>query len=212
MKRVYAGVFALVGWFAVVGQYFASHADSLSSTIDYFSYFTVLSNILVAATLTAAALAPRSAVGSCLLKPGVAVATAVYISVTGLTYYLILSSLYHLEGWVLFFDRLLHYVMPPAYVLFWLVFIAKGELRLSAAAWALIAPIAYAVYTFVHGPWTGFYPYPFIDLPKIGVWNTARNVLQFVVFFYVMGIAYVALDRLIARLRQSASARSTNIV
>jgi hypothetical protein len=70
----------------------------------------------------------------------------------------------------------------------------------------LIPPIAYAAYTFTHGPLTGFYPYPFVDLPKIGVWNTARNVLEFIVFFYVMGIVYVAIDRLIARLRQPAGA------
>jgi hypothetical protein len=94
--------------------------------------------------------------------------------------------------------------MPPAYVISWLAFVPKGGLRLSAAAWALIPPIAYAAYTFVHGPWTGFYPYPFVDVPKIGVWHTARNVLEFVVFFYVMGIFFVALDRLIARFRRSA--------
>lgn len=196
MKRIYAGVFALVGCFAVVGQYFASHAGNLSSTIDYFSYFTILSNILVAATFTAAALAPHSALGTFLLKPGIALATAVYITVTGLTYFLILSSLYHLEGWVLIFDRLLHYVMPPAYVLYWLLFVPKGRLELSAAAWALIPPIIYAVYTFVHGPWSGFYPYPFVDLPKIGVLQTAQNVAEFVVFFYVTGVVYVAVDRL----------------
>jgi hypothetical protein len=206
VKRIYAGGFALVGWFAVVGQYFASHDESLSSTIDYFSYFTVLSNILVAASLTSAALAPQSSIGRRLAGPPVALAAAVYISVTGLTYFLILSSLYDLAGWVLLFDRLLHYVMPPAYVIFWLAFVPKGDLRLSAAMWALIPPIAYAVYTFVHGPWTGFYPYPFVDVPKLGLWHTARNVLEFVVFFYVTGIFYVALDRLITRLSPSAAA------
>lgn len=177
MKRVYAAGFALVGWFAVVGQYVASHSGSVASTIDYLSYFTILSNILVTATLTSAALAPRSVAGRYLLRPGVATAAAVYITVTGLTYWLILSSLYDLGGWVLFFDRLLHYVMPPAYVVFWLVFVPKGRLELGVAAWALIPPMLYAVYTFVHGPWTGFYPYPFVDVPKIGVWNAARNVL-----------------------------------
>lgn len=206
MKRIYAGAFALVGWFAVVGQYFASHDQSLSSTVDYLSYFTILSNILVAASLTSATLAPQSSIGRRLAGPRVALAAAVYISVTGLTYFLILSGLYDLKDWVLFFDRLLHYVMPPAYVIFWLAFVPKGGLRLSAAAWALIPPIAYAAYTFVHGPWTGFYPYPFVDVPKIGVWHTARNVLEFVVFFYVMGIFFVALDRLIARFRRSAGA------
>lgn len=202
MMRLYAGVFALIGWFALIGQYFAAHSGSLVGTIDYFSYFTILSNILVATTLTSAALAPQSALGKTLLRPPVATATAVYISVTGLTYFLILSSLYDLKGWVLFFDHLLHYVMPPAYVVLWLVFVPKGRLRLTTAAWALIAPLIYAAYTFVHGPWTGFYPYPFVDLPKIGLWNTVRNVLEFVVFFYVMGVAYVAIDRLIAHWRQ----------
>ncbi len=201
MARIYAGLFALVGWSAVIGQYFASHAGGLAATIDYFSYFTILSNILVAASLTAAALAPRSALGRVLLRPQVATATAVYISVTGLTYFLILSSLYDLKGWVLFFDRLLHYVMPPAYALFWLLFVAKGRLRLANAAWALIPPLIYAAYTFVHGPWSGFYPYPFVDLPRIGLWHTLRNVLEFVVFFYVTGVIYVALDRLIAHWR-----------
>jgi hypothetical protein len=206
LARIYAGVFALVGWSAVIGQYFASHAGGLTATIDYFSYFTILSNVLVAVSLTAAVLAPRSALGRVLLRPQTATATAVYISVTGLTYFLILSSLYDLKGWVLLFDRLLHYVMPPAYVLFWLLFVAKGRLRLANAAWALIPPLIYSAYTFVHGPWSGFYPYPFVDLPKIGVWHTARNVLEFVVFFYVTGVFYVAVDRLIAHWRSRGAA------
>jgi len=201
MQRAYAGVFAIVGWFAVIGQYFASHDDTLASTIDYLSYFTILSNILVAATLTCAALVRQSSLSRYLLRPSVATAAAVYISVTGLTYYFILSSLYHLEDWVLIFDRLLHYVMPPAYVLFWLLFIPKGQLRFGAAAWILVPPLAYAAYTFVHGPWTGFYPYPFVDIPTLGVWRVARNVLEFVVFFFLMGLFYIAIDRILARLR-----------
>lgn len=207
MGRVYAGIFAAVGWLAVIGQYVATDAGgSLSGTIDFLSYFTILSNILVAATLTSAALAPQSALGRRLLKPGFAVATAIYISVTGLIYYLILSGLSHVEGWVLFFDRLLHYVMPPAYVLFWLLFVPKGRLALSAAAWALIPPILYAAYTFVHGPWSGFYPYPFVDVPEIGVAQTARNVAEFVVLYYLIGVVFVAFDKLIARLGRAAAA------
>jgi hypothetical protein len=204
MQRIYAGLFAIVGWFAVVGQYFASHDDSLTRTIDYLSYFTILSNILVAATLSCAALAPQSSLGRFLLKPSSATATAVYITVTGLTYYFILSSLYSLEGWVLTFDRLLHYVMPPAFVLFWLLFIPKGRVGVGAAAWILVPPLIYAAYTFVHGPWSGFYPYPFVDLATLGVATVARNVLEFVVFFFLTGLFYVGLDRIIARLRGNA--------
>ena len=89
MGRFYAGVFALIGWVAVDGQYFAGHSGTLAGTIDYFSYFKILGNILVATTLTMAALLPQSALGKILLKPQVATATVIYISVTGLTYFLI---------------------------------------------------------------------------------------------------------------------------
>ncbi len=204
MKRVYAVAFAAVGWWAVVGQYFTGHAGSISSTVDYFSYFTILSNVLVAATLTFAALAPRSRPGRFLLRPEVLLATSVYIAVTGVTYYLLLAKLYHLTGWVLFYDRLLHYVMPPAFVLFWLLFVPRGGIGVGAAAWVLVPPLVYAAYTFVHGPLTGFYPYPFVDLPKIGIALAARNVAGFFVFFYVVAIVFVVIDWLVARVGRSS--------
>ena len=100
---------------------------------------------------------------------------------------------------MLFYDRLLHYVMPPAFVLFWLLFVPRGGIGIASAAWVLVPPLVYAAYTFVHGPLTGFYPYPFVDLPKIGVAAAARNVVGFVVFFYAVAIVFVAIDRLLAR-------------
>jgi hypothetical protein len=204
MGRIYAGAFAVVGWWAVVGQYFAGHSESLSSTIDYVSYFTILSNMLVAATLTVAALAPRSPPARFLLAPGVLLAAVVYITVTGLTYYFLLAKLYHLTGWVLIYDRMLHYVMPPAFLLFWLSLAQRGGVGITSAAWVLVPPLVYAAYTFVRGPLTGFYPYPFVDVPEIGIAAAARNVVGFIVFFYAMAIVFVGIDRLIARLRRSA--------
>jgi hypothetical protein len=203
VRRVYAGVFAAIGWWAVIGQYFATHAGSLAGTIDYLSYFTTLSNGLVAATLTVAALAPQSRPGAFLLKPAIVLAAGVYITVTGLTYYFLLAKLYHLTGWVLFYDQLRHYVMPPAFILFWLLFVPRGGVRASTAARVLVPPLVYAAYTFVHGPLTGFYPYPFVDLPKIGFAGVVRNVAGFVVFFYLVAMAFVAIDRLVTHMRRS---------
>ena len=201
MKRIYAGVFALVGWFSVIGQYLTTHADGLASTIDYLSYFTILSNILVASTLSFAALAPGSGPGRFLLRPPVAMATAVYITVTGITYYFILSGLYHLTGWTKHFDHLLHYVMPPAYVLFWLVFLPKGALHLRNVAWMLVPPLLYAAWTLIHGPLSGFWPYPFVDLPKIGWTAFIKNVVEFTIFFALVGAIYTLIDRVIGHLR-----------
>ena len=206
VRRIYAGLFAIVGWFAIVGQYLAGHSYSVASTIDYFSYFTILSNILVAAILTSTAIAAQSSFWHYLRRPSVGAAAAVYITVTGLTYYFILAAQYDLHGWTKFFDHLLHYVMPPAYVLFWLVFVPKGRLTFKTALWALVPPILYAVYTFIHGPWTGLYPYPFVDVPKIGIRQTVINVAEFVIFFFIASVIFLAIDRLIGRLRGAVPA------
>jgi hypothetical protein len=166
MSRLYAGVFAAVGWFAIVGQFFLTP----TSAGNYFSYFTILSNVLVALTLTSVALAPGSGI-----------------------------------GWTKQFDHILHYVVPPAYVLFWLAFVRKGTLHVGSIPWMLIAPLAYGVYTLARGPFVGWYPYPFIDVTDLGYPHVFRNIVEFVVFFGFVSSIYVLIDRLAGRLRTAAA-------
>lgn len=197
MERLYALVFMLVGWFTIIGQYLVGHAHTLPGTVDFLSYFTILSNILVASTFTAAALAPESSPGRFLLHPTVALATAVYITVTGLTFYFLLASLYRLRGWTEHFDHLLHYVMPPAFVLFWLLFVPKGTLHLRNVLPMMLPPLLYGAWTLFHGALTGWYPYPFIDAGKLGYAIVTLHIVEFVFFFGFAGIAFVILDRMI---------------
>ena len=204
MKRIYAGVFAAVGWFAVIGQYLNKYADTLTDSIKYISFFTILSNILVAATLATAALAPESRLGRFLDKPGVATATVLYITVTGFVYHFLLASLYHLEGWTLIYDRLLHYVIPPAYVLFWLLFVPKGTLDLKNAALMLAFPVVYANYTLVRGPFADWYPYPFIDVSKLGYPQAFHNIVDFVILFAFVACVFVLIDRVAGMIRRAA--------
>jgi hypothetical protein len=200
MERIYAGIFALTGWFAVLGQYAVSNAHTAASTLDYLSYFTILSNILVAVTFTYAAVAPNSQAGRFLLRPTVALGTAVYITITGITFYFLLSSLYTLAGWTEHFDHLLHYVMPPGFVLFWLLFVPKGMLHLRSVLWMMIPPLLYGAWTLLHGAVSGFYPYPFVDVTELGYPRVFLHIIEFVFFFSFAGIVYVFIDRVIAHL------------
>ncbi|MFC3161459.1 hypothetical protein ACFOEQ_26135 [Chryseobacterium arachidis] len=56
MKKILALIFALIGWFAVIMQYQLMLEDSkftfLEMTIQFFSYFTILTNIIVAVYFT----------------------------------------------------------------------------------------------------------------------------------------------------------------
>jgi hypothetical protein len=201
MHRIYAGAFAALGWFAVIGQYFNAYAGTPNAW-NYLSFFTILSNILVAVTLTSAALAPDSSAGRFFARPVVATSVAVYITVTGLVYYFLLASLYDLEGWTKHFDHILHYVMPPAFVLYWLVFVRKGTLHVGSIPWMLIFPLLYGVYTLLRGPFVHWYPYPFIDVSTLGYPRTFRNIGEFIVFFAFMSSIYVLIDHLIGRIKE----------
>ena len=87
-------------------------------------------------------------------------------------------------------DVLLHYAVPLAALLWWLVL--PPRLRIDAAAtlrW-LAWPAAYAVYALVRGAISGFYPYPYIDVPALGLprvlLNAAALMLVFVLAAYLL--------------------------
>jgi hypothetical protein len=198
MARIYAAVFAVVGWWAVIGQYVVTYAGT-PEAVHYLSFFTILSNILVALTFSVAALAPHGSAGKLLLRPPMATATALYITVTGLVYYFMLASLYDLSGWTKVYNSTLHYALPPAYVLFWLAFVQKGTLRLRHALWMLAAPMAYGVYTLARGAMVAWYPYPFLNAAELGYPRTFWNIGEFLIIFIVGALAFLLLDNVLGR-------------
>ena len=48
-------------------------------------------------------------------------------------------------------DRLLHYVIPLAFVAYWMIFVPKGTLRWTAPLVWLIYPLAYLAVSLVRG-------------------------------------------------------------
>ena len=170
--RVYAALGAFLGWFALALQLYLmlvqAPAAMLGAVITYFSFFTILTNFLVALVLTAAAVRPRAQWGQWVLRPSVQASTAVYIAIVGIVYQLLLRHLWNPQGaqWVA--DVLLHSVIPVGYVLYWWLFAPRDELSwMNAIGW-LVYPGAYLVYTLARGAVSGLYPYPFVDVNALG--------------------------------------------
>ena len=192
----------------------AANGESvLRGLIDTVSYFTVLTNIAVAKVCSAAALrAERESDGagagggakvdtarwpiSFLTSPGTMTAVAVYISVVGLTYSLLLRSIWNPTGWQLVVDRALHDAVPVLYVLYWLIFVPKQNLRWSQPLWWLIYPAAYCVYSFVFGAITGKYMYWFVDPTSLGYPRVFVHIALMLMFFLLLGEIAVGIGRL----------------
>ena len=144
----------------------------LTRLIRYFSYFTVESNILVAITaLTLALNVQRDGRIWRVLR----IEAIFGIAVTGIVYSTLLHGVVELHGAAAVTNALLHYVAPVMAVLGWLVFGPRPRIDENTLVLSLIWPALYVVYTVAHGAASTWYPYPFVDVSKLGYVTTLRN-------------------------------------
>jgi hypothetical protein len=131
---------------------------------DYFSYFTVLSNLFAVAMLLYGALrATGERSHTVELLRG---ASVVYILTTGIVYLLLLSGRAPAYPWV---NAILHYLMPVAVTLDWLLdppSVRFDPVRV-VVLW-MVFPILYIIYTLARGAIVDWYPYLFVNPHRSG--------------------------------------------
>ena len=204
MARLYRAAFAALGWFTLILQYGLMLKGNPQTgvgelTLNFFSYFTILSNLMVALALTAPAVAPNSRLGCWAQSEGVRAAVAMYIVVVGVTYHFLLAATWAPQGWSLLANNLLHYVMPIAFVVDWLAFTPKGRLRWVDPAKWLIPVLIYGGWTLLHGKLSGWWPYWFVDVDTLGLGKTIVYFAGLLIFFLIVGLFVVAIDRAFGR-------------
>ena len=202
MRRRFVAVAAILGWVGLsIQMYLIFHsrwtlgASLLGGLMSFFSYFTVLSNTLVATVLTCELTSRESAARRWFLQPWVSSGIAVSIVVVGLAYSLLLRHLWHPEGWQWLADELLHDVMPVLFLVYWFCCVPKGSLRLRHIALWVIYPLVYFGYALLRGHFLAVYPYPFIDVDKLGYPQVFINAGGILLGFVVIGLLVIGLDR-----------------
>ena len=204
MRRLYSGAFAAIGWFALILQFvlLMNNTTSGISTggriVNFFSYFTILSNIAVMLVACAAAAGQPGFFAQARVRGAV----ALYIGVTGSIYFFILRHLWQPQGAQWWADTGLHYAVPLAYWAWWLTCVPHGTLRWRDVAGWLLFPLGYVVWVFLRGAWVGEYPYPFIDVAQLDWARVGVNALGVMGVFVVLGLVVVGLDHLLGRRRR----------
>ena len=204
--RLFGALIAVVAWAALASQYYlitlgTTGGEFLIRTVNFVSFFTILSNIFVALVTMTTAVAPRTAPGRILMRPVVASAAMLYIGVTGVIYFFILRHLWQPEGLQFWVDAALHYATPGLFLVFWFGAVIKGKLQTEVVSKMLVFPVLYAVYSLLRGPFADWYPYPFLDAGQLGYGRVAVNIALLIAGFAVLGLVLVALDRAIGRVR-----------
>ena len=176
-----------------------TNADSglLSGIVDYCSYFTHVSNVIVAVVATILARTPdrTGRVFNVLLMDSL-----VMISVTGIVYNLLLAPVAPPQEGLEIPSNLVQHVITP--VLTVLVFLAagpRGRFTWRTPFAALVIPLLYAAWTLVHGAVVGAYPYGILDVVTYGYGPVLVTLGEIVVLGIVLGYAFLGLDRLLSR-------------
>ena len=205
-KRILALIFALQVWFSVIGQYVLSISNTELSigeqSIRFFSYFTLLTNGLLGLFFTNQAFFVSGKRISLMEKSGFQTALVVYISIVGLVYHLALRQLWNPEGFQMIVDQLLHTFNPIVLILFWFLFEKKEAVKWSYIPKWLIYPLVYLIAILIRGCFSGFYPYPFVNVEKIGIWQVLLNSLFLTLGFVFFSAFYVLIAKRIQRFRK----------
>ncbi len=209
-KRAFAAAAATLCWFALAAQLGlalqtapATPAGIAQAIFAFLSFFTNLTNLLVAIFLTASALGREEACR--LTRPPGATALLAYLAVMSAVYAALLRDLWNPTGLLLLAEVIEHYVVPPVYLAYWLAYVPKGRLRWKHACAWLLYPAAYGALIAVRGAITGRYPYPFLDAAALGYARTLLNLVPLALLFFAVGLAFIALDRVLARRCKGAS-------
>jgi hypothetical protein len=158
---------------------------------NFFSFFTIQSNILAAAALALAALVRREE--RTLGFDAARTAATFYIAITGLVFAALLSGLQEqLDTHNAFANSVLHYVIPAAAAVDLLVDPPRHRLGPTVALGWLVYPVAWFAYTLARGAAENWYPYPFVDVAQHG---SGRVLVNGIVFLAAFAVGALALAR-----------------
>uniref|UniRef100_UPI0040490386 Pr6Pr family membrane protein n=1 Tax=Gelidibacter sp. TaxID=2018083 RepID=UPI0040490386 len=195
-KQWFAIGMVLISTFAVVAQLYLmlnNRVESLPETlIRFFSFFTILTNTLVAAMFISLWLLPKYHFFQSVRTQ---TAITVYILVVGLVYNTVLRFIWQPEGLQKLVDELLHTVIPVTTFVFWWFYTNSKTLVYRAIFPWLIYPFLYLLTVLARGHISGFYPYPFVDVTQLGYPKVVVNSLWVVLVFVSIAVLLVKLSK-----------------
>ncbi len=199
VARAYYAVVATIGTTAVVAALaIGASRGGAEGMVGLLSEMTYWSNILVAVIGWSLVINPQ--------RDGrffrwLRFSSLVMISVVGLVYPLILAANADPTGYEVYTNIAVHYIMPWATLLGWLVFGPRPRITLGTVALMPILPVLYTTYAMAYGAVlnpTGGYPYPFLD-PATGTSQVAVHIAMIMVIGLAFGFLYWGIDRALSK-------------
>jgi hypothetical protein len=190
---------AFAACFGVIVQFYFYLYGKTTSTpelvIRFFSFYTILTNGIITICCASLLLKPSSSWGRFFSKNTTLTSIAVSITIVGVVYNAILRSLYHPKGVEMVANELLHLAVPVGYILFWTLGVRKGGLNWNSLLLWMVYPVSYLIMVLLRGAASGYYPYPFLDVVKLGYPKVLLNSLGLAIAFILFALVFIAVDK-----------------
>jgi hypothetical protein len=196
--------FAALGIVAITYQYADRDGDPGFSTANFFSFFTIESNILavVALGLSAVVRTDERSFAFEVFRGAV----VLYMAITGVVFALLLSGLQaELQTAIPWVDFVVHKLLPAVVVADWLLDPPRYRLPLRLGLVWLAFPLAYVTYTLIRGSSVDWYPYPFLDVSELGYGGVLARCALLAAWMAVGAMVIVAVGNGMASLRGGPS-------
>lgn len=184
--RLYRVIFGVLALLAVGTQLVALIDARVFNAANFFSYFTIESNLISATLLLVGAARWNRPLSLDLLRGG----AVVYMSTTGIVFTLLLSGT-DVDTTIPWVDAVVHELMPLVVVADWLLDPPGRRLTMGQGVVWLSFPLAWLVYTLLRGSITGLYPYPFLNPANGGYTSVWVHGVAILVLMAVLCAAVV---------------------
>lgn len=198
----YRLVFGVLTIAAIATQLLDLAGRGTFDPVNYFSYFTIQSNLIATAVLLIGAARwnrPRSSTLD-LVRGG----AVVYMSITGIVFTLLLSGT-DVDTAIPWVNTVVHELMPIVMVIDWLLDPPERRITFQRSLLWLSYPAVWIVYILIRGAAVGKYPYPFLD-PANGGYG---SVAVYSVAILVLMTLVCAVAAALARAMQPAGAHAS---
>ncbi|MGW2665233.1 Pr6Pr family membrane protein [Nocardia tengchongensis] len=192
--RVLRIAFAILGLVALAWIPLRNLGNPNYSYANFFSYFTIQSNILGLIVLVVGGLKDPAGRRWQVLRG----AATLYLTITLIIYAVLLADIdvQLTERWI---NDTLHRVIPIVLIADWLLVASGIKPTVKLVLGWLIYPLAYGAYTLVRGPFADWYPYPFMDPREQGYGALTIGLVVMAVVFAILGVIVAAVNGLVPK-------------
>lgn len=158
--RVARIAFGILGLSSISIEIISLVNEGTFNPANFFSFFTVLSNVLAGSFLVYLGFTDDSSDKARVIRG----AATLYMAMTGIIFAVLLAGLDGVRLTAVPWNNLvLHYIMPVVVVGDWLLNPPRKILPKNTIALWILFPIAYVIYTLIRGSIVSWYPYPFLN-------------------------------------------------